>query len=206
MYLIKYFTGHLQSIFGNQIILKLALVLLPFFIRERLYQSWVTYRIDRPRGFQPTLEPRLQKAVAEHPEVYDRHLSNGDKIAHAALKVTADFLTYNGDSTDKTDPLSIWQAQSVNSTSFATFFMATTQYLLQKNGLADRYTCQQYIAERYSGNKNLCDRFKSPYGGSPFNQMRDIVAVIDLKTGEKRYFDPTIFEQTSIVDIKISHK
>lgn len=203
MDLIRYFSENLQSLFGNQLIVKLALVLLPFLMRERLYQSFVTYRIERVRGFQPKLDASLEKVVATHSEVYDRRLPTQDKIVHAALKITADLLTFNGDSTDKIDPLSIWQAETVNSTSLASFFTATTQYLLQKNGLADRYACQQYMAERRSNGKNLRDRYKSPYGGSMFNQERDIVAIIDLKTGEKRFVDPTIFEQISIVNIKV---
>jgi hypothetical protein len=203
MDLIRYFSENLQSLFGNQLIVKLALVIMPFLMRERLYQSFVTYRIERARGFQPRIEGSLEKVLATHSEVYDRHLPTRDKIVHAALKITADLLTFNGDLTDKTDPLSIWQAETVNSTGLASFFAATTQYLLQKNGLSDRYTCQQYIAERRSNGLNLRDRYKSPYGGSAFNQERDIVAIIDLKTGEKRFVDPTIFEQTSIVNIKV---
>lgn len=203
MDLIRYFSENLQSLFGNQVIVKLALVLLPFLMRERLYQSFVTYRIERARGFQPKLDASLEKVIATHSEVYDRRLPTSDKIVHAALKITADLLTFNGDSTDKTDPLSIYQAETVNSTSLASFFTATTQYLLQKNGFGERYTCQQYIAERRSNGKNLRDRYKSPYGGSGFNLERDIVAIIDLKTGEKRFVDPTIFEQTSIVNIKV---
>jgi hypothetical protein len=203
MDLIRYFSENLKSLFGNQLVVKLAMVLLPFLLRERLYQSFVTYRIERARGFQPRLDASLEKVIATHSEVYDRRLPTSDKIVHAALKITADVLAFNGDSTDKTDPLSIWQAQTVNSTSLASFFTATAQYLLQKNGLSDRYTCQQYISERRSNGLNLRDRYKSPYGGSAFNQERDIVAIIDLKTGEKRFVDPTIFEQTSIVNIKV---
>jgi hypothetical protein len=203
MILTRYISESLESVFGKLPIIKLTLVILPFLMRERLYQSFVTYRIERARGFQPRLGADLEKVIATHSEVYDRRLPTRDKIVHAALKITADLLTFNGDSTDKTDPLSIYQAETVNSTSLASFFTATTQYLLQKNGLSDHYTCQQYIAERRSNGKNLRDRYKSPYGGSMFNLERDIVAIIDLKTGEKRFVDPTIFEQTSIVNIKV---
>jgi hypothetical protein len=203
MDLIKYFTGNIRSILGNQMIVKLVLILSPFFFRESIYNSFVTYRVERQRGFLPTLDPRVEKAILEHPEVYDRRLPNRDKIIHAALKVTADFLNFDGDLPDKTDPLSIWQAETVNSTSFATFYTATTQFLLQKNGLSSRYICQQYVAERRQNGKNLHDRYLSPYGTSPFKSERDIVAILDLKTGEKRFVDPTIFEQISIINIKV---
>ena len=203
MILTRYVFGNLERLFGNLPILRLTFLILPFLMRERLYQSFVTYRIERARGFQPKLNAGLEKVIATHTEVYERRLPTSDKITHAALKITADLLTFNGDSTDKTDPLSIFQAETVNSTSLTSFFTATMQYLLQKNGLSDRYACQQYTAERRSNGKNLHDRYKSPYGGSVFNQERDIVAIIDLKTGEKRFVDPTIFEQMSIVNIKV---
>ena len=203
MDLFRYFSDALRSLFGNQLVVKLAILFLPFLLREKLYQSVVTYRIERMRGFQPTLTPVIEQAILAHREVFDRKLDSKDKIIHAALKVTADFLTFNGDSTDKIDPLSIYQSEAVNSTSFAAFFSATTQYLLQKNNLSDQYICQQYMAKRLQNGINLSDRYRSPYGGSSFKSERDIVALIDRKTGEKYFVDPTLFEQTSIVSIHV---
>ena len=183
--------------------MKLAILILPFLLREKLYQSVVTYRIERMRGFQPTLTPEIERAILEHREVFDRKLNSEDKIIHAALKVTADLLTFNGDSTDQIDPLSIYQSEAVNSTSFAAFFSATAQYLFLKNNLSDQYICQQYIAKRMQNGVNLSDRYRSPYGGSSFKSERDIVAIIDRKTGEKYFVDPTLFEQTSIISIHV---
>lgn len=202
MDLFRYFSDALRSLFWNQLIVKFAILFLPFLLREKLYQSVVTYRIERLRGFQPRLTPAIERAILTHREVFDRKLDNKDKIIHAALKVTADFLTFNGDSTDQIDPLSIYQSEAVNSTSFAAFFSATTQYLLQKNNLSDRYICQQYLAKRLQNGVNLSDRYRSPYGSS-FKPERDIIAIIDLKTGEKYFVDPTLFEQTSIVSIRV---
>ena len=202
MDLFRYFSDALRSLFGNQLVVKLAILFLPFLLREKLYQSVVTYRIERMRGFQPTLTPAIERAILAHREVFDRKLNSQDKIIHAALKVTADFLTFNGDSTDQIDPLSIYQSEAVNSTSFAAFFSATTQYLLLKNNLSDRYMCQQYLAKRMQNGVNLSDRYRSPYGSS-FKPERDIVAIIDRRTGEKCFVDPTLFEQTSIVSIHV---
>jgi hypothetical protein len=203
MDLIKYFSKYIRSIFGNKILILLAIVLCPLFYRDRIYQSVVTYRIERQRGFAPTLEPSLEKRIAGHHEVHDRHFKTREKIIHVALKVTADFLNFDGEKNDFKDPISIYNAETVNSASFATFFMATAQFLIQKNGLSDRFICQQYIAERRQNGTNLHDRYVSPYGNSPFNAERDIVSVLDLKTGEKRFVDPTIFEQWSIINIKV---
>ena len=204
MNLIKYFTDTLSNFFGNKIILKAAFILSPILFRESIYNSFVTYRIERQRGFLPTVDPLLEKAILAHHEVNDRRLRNRDAIIHSALKITADLLTFDGDLTDKNDPLSILQAGTVNSTSFAAFFMATAQYLIQKNGLTDRYICLQYVAQRRQNGRNLHDRYLSPYSGkSPFNNERDIVAILDLKTGEKRFVDPTIFEQISIARINV---
>ncbi len=203
MNLFRYFTQTLKSTLGNHIIVKSALVLTPFFLRENLYKSFITYRIDRQRGYMPTLDAKLERLISEHHEVRDRNLSNREQIIHAALKVTADFLDYDGDKDDQKDPLSIWRAETVNSTNFATFFSLTTQYLFQKNGLSNRYICQQFVAERCQNGKNIHDRYLSPYGNSPFKSQRDIVSILDTKTGEKRFIDPTIFEQLSIINIEV---
>jgi hypothetical protein len=203
MDLIKYFTENLKSIFGNQIVVKAALLLCPLFFRESVYKSFVTYRIERQRGFLPTLDPTVENRILEHYEVYDRRLKNRDAIIHSALRITADILAFDGEQSDKTEPLSIMQTGTVNSTSFAAFFTATAQYLIQKNGLSSRYICQQFVAERLQNGTNLHDRYLSPYGNSPFKSERDIVAILDLKTGEKRFVDPVIFEQFSIINIKV---
>jgi hypothetical protein len=199
----KYFRNHIRNLLGNKIILKCVIVLSPFFLRESLYKSVVTYRIERQRGFVPTLDPRIEQEIAKHHEVFERHLLNRDKVIHAALKVTADFLNFDGDVNDKKDPLSIWQSETVNSVDFAAFFVMTTQYLFQQNGLTNRYSCQQFVAQRRQNGVNLHDRYLSPYGTSPFKSERDIVAIVDLKTGEKRFVDPTIFEQLSIINIVV---
>ena len=203
MDLFKYFSEALRSLLGNGLVIKLAVLFLPFLLREKLYQSVITYRIERLRGFQPTLTPVVEQAILAHREVFDRKLDSKDKIIYAALKITADLLTFDGDSTDPIAPLSIYQSETVNSTSFAAFFSATLQYLLVKNKLSDRYTCQQYLAQRRQNGVNLSDRYRSPYGGSAFKSERDIVAIIDRKTGEKHFVDPTLFEQTSIVGIHV---
>ena len=203
MHLFKSFTDFIQSIFGNQLVVKIALVFSPFFFRAQLYQSWVSYRVERARGFQLKLDPRMEKAISEHPEVYDRWLTTPDKIANAALKITADFLTFDSEDATKTDPLSIGQAEAVNGTNLAAFYTMTAQYLIQKNGVANRYTCQQYVAQRRHDGTSLHDLYISPYGTSPFNLERDIVAIIDLKTGEKRFVDPTLYEQASITKITV---
>jgi hypothetical protein len=188
---------------NNQFVVKAALILSPIFFRESIYKSVITYRIERQRGFLPTMDAALENRILAHYEVKDRSLLSRDAVIHSALKITADVLTFDGNLTDKTDPLSIWQAETVNSTGFATFFTAVAQYLIQKNGLSSRYICQQYVSERRQNGTNLHDRYLSPYGNSPFNNQRDIVAILDLKTGEKRFVDPTIFEQFSIINIQV---
>jgi hypothetical protein len=204
MNFIRYFTYNLKSILGNHIFIKMAIVLSPIFLRQKLYQSVVTYRIERPRGFMQQLDPTFVKILSEHSENFDRRFKNGDKVIHAALRITVDLLNVDDEKADNPDPLSILQSRTVNSTDFATFFRATTELLLHKNGLDKRYSCQQYIAERRQNGTNLHDRYVSPYTGkSAFKSERDIVAIIDRQTGEKRFVDPTIYEQFHIINIDV---
>jgi hypothetical protein len=197
MNLFKYFLA-------NKLLVRAAFFLSPFFCRELIFQSVISYRIERQRGFSPTLDPTLENKIAAHHEVNDRRLNNRDKVVHAALKITADYLTYDGEQKDDTDPLSISRAESVNSTSFAVFFAATTQFLLQKNGLDKRYVCKQYVASRRQNGINIHDRYLSPYdGNSPFKNECDIVGIIDLQTGAKRFVDPVLYENANMVKIRV---
>jgi hypothetical protein len=189
---------------GTKLLIRAAILLAPLFCREQIFQSVISYRIERMRGFSPTLDPTLENQIATHHEVNDRQLNNRDRIVHAALKITADFLEYNAEEKDDTDPLSISRAETANSTSFAAFFTATTQYLLQKNGLDKRYACQQFVASRRQNGVNIHDRYLSPYdGNSPFKSECDIVAIVDLQTGAKRFVDPVMFEKASMVKIRV---
>jgi hypothetical protein len=197
MNLLRYFRG-------NKLLLRLALLLSPFFCRELIFKSVISYRIERQRGFSPTLDPSLQNQIAAHNEVNDRRLNNRDKVMHAALKITADYLEYDGEQKDDADPLSISRAAAVNSTSFSAFFVATAQFLLQQNGLDKRYVCKQFVASRRQNGVNIHDRYLSPYdGNSPFKSECDIVGIIDLQTGSKRFVDPVLFEKASMVKIRV---
>ncbi|MDZ7876593.1 MAG: hypothetical protein U5L45_02935 [Saprospiraceae bacterium] len=184
-----------------------AMVLSPFFCRELIFQSVISYRIERERGFSPTLNSTLENQIAAHYEVNDRRLNNGDRIAYAALKITADYLDYDSEQKNDTDPLSIVRTKTVNSTSFAAFYAATAQFLLQKNGLDKRYVCKQYVASRRQNGVNIHDRYLSPYdGNSPFKSTCDIVGIIDLKTGSKRFVDPVLFEKASMAKIRVDEE
>jgi hypothetical protein len=188
----------------NKVLIRAALFLSPFFCRELIFKSIVSYRIERQRGFSPTLDASLENQIAGHHEVNDRRLNSRDKVIHAALKITADFLEYNSEQKDDTDPLSIMRTESVNSTSFAAFFGATTHYLLQQNGLDKRYVCRQFVASRRQNGVNIHDRYLSPYdGNSPFKSECDIVGIMDLQTGAVRYVDPVMFEKASMVRIRV---
>jgi hypothetical protein len=194
----------IKYIAGNKLLVRAAILLSPFFLREHIFQSAISYRIERPRGFSPTLDPTLENQIAAHHEVNDRRLNNRDKVVHAALKITADYLEYDDEKKDDTDPLSISRVGTVNSTSFSVFFAATTQFLLRKNGLDKRYVCKQFVASRRQNGVNLHDRYLSPYNGqSPFKSECDIVGIIDLQTGAKRFVDPVLFEKASMVRIRV---
>ena len=181
------------------------IVIVCLLVRQSIYHSSVEYRVGLERMTDTVMDANFEGFILRHPDVYDRRLSNIDKIIHVSLKVTADALTFNGEPTLKIDPLSILQLRETNSEGYAVFFKTVCLYLLKRYHFSDSYTCRQYIAERTRHGMNLQDAIQGMGGGSPFNRNRDIVAITNNLTGENHFVDPVIYEQFNIVDIHVSN-
>ncbi|MBL7814516.1 MAG: hypothetical protein JNL70_05875 [Saprospiraceae bacterium] len=187
----------------NRRLLIFCLVVIPFLGRQSLYGVFVQYRVGQERVTDTQLDAPFERYILTHPDVYDRRFNDVNKIIHIALKVTADALSLKDDPSVKTAPLSTWRSGETNSEGFAAFFNTTCTYLIHRFRMDDQYQCHQFIAERMRGGMNLADAIQSPYDGkSPFNKTRDIVGIVDVKTRQARYVDPTIYEQAGIVDIQ----
>ncbi len=189
----------------NRRISLLIIVIVCLLVRQSIYHSSVEYRVGQERVTDTIMDANFERFILRHPDVYDRRLSDIDKIIHISLKVTADALTFNGEPTLKTDPLIILQLRETNSEGYATFFKTVCTYLIKRYHFSNTYTCRQYIAERTRHGMNLQDAIQGLGGGSPFNRNRDIVAITNKLTGENRFVDPVIYEQFNIVDIHVSN-
>jgi hypothetical protein len=193
-----------QNLLGSRFLI-LVLMGLPFFFRQNVYSFVITYRVGQERLADTQLDAYFERYILTHPDVFDRSFDNIDKIIHVSLKITADALTFKGESTLKTDPLSTLRLGETNSEGYAAFFNAVCSYLIKRFHLASQYECRQYIAERLKNGVNLHDAVQSPYdGSSPFNKNRDIVAIVDSQTGERVFVDPTIYDQFNIVYINVA--
>ncbi len=186
-------------------ILILILLILGFLFRQNIYRSSIVYRIGQERISDTLLDAQFERYILTHPDVYDRQFNSIDKIIHVSLKVTSDALTFNGEPTLKTDLLSILKQGETNSEGFAAFYKTVCTYLIKRYHFSKTYSCSQFIAERTRNGVNLQDAIKTPAGGSLFNRNRDVIAITNLQTGERRFVDPVIFEQYNIVDINVSN-
>lgn len=206
MTIFKHFYKRNQNFLRNRFVI-LFLLSSPILFRQGLYRAIITYRIKQERVADTQMDAQLERYILTHPDVYDRQFDDIDKIIHISLKITADALTFKGESNLKTDPLSTLRLGETNSEGFATFFNAVCNYLIRRYHFSGDYTCQQFISERLKNGKNLQDAFPSPYGGqglgTAFNKTRDVVGILEKATGNYKYVDPTIFEQVNIVDIHV---
>ncbi len=187
-------------------ILILVVLIMCFLFRQNIYRSSVVYRIGSERVTDTLLDAHFERFILTHPDVYDRQFNNIDKIIHVSLKVTADALTFKSEPTLKTDPLRILKMGEANSEGYAAFFKAVCTYLMKRYRFSESYDCSQFIAERTRNGVNLQDAIHSLGGGSPFNKNRDILAITNTRTGERRFVDPVIYEQFNIVEINVSNE
>ena len=85
----------------------LIIVIVGLLVRQSIYHSSIGYRIGQERVTDTAIDADFERFILKHPDVYDRRLTDIDKIIHVSLKVTADVLTFNSEPTLKTAPLSI---------------------------------------------------------------------------------------------------
>ena len=187
-------------------ILILVILIICFLFRQNIYRSSVVYRVVQERIADTLIDAYFERFILTHPGVYDRKFNNIDNIIHVSLKVTADALNFKGEPTLKTDPHSILRVGEANSEGYASFFKVVCTYLIKRYHFSGTYTCNQFIAERTRNGINLQDAIHTPTGGSLFNRNRDIIAIMNLQTGERRFVDPVIYEQFNIVDIIVTNE
>ncbi len=199
----KYSNNSTDGLPDRRLIL-LFILILCFLFRQSIYRSSVVYRIGQERLTDTLMDANFERFILTHPDVYDRHFNNIDKIIHVSLKVTSDILTFKGEPTIKTDPLSTLRLGEANSEGYAAFFKTVCTYLIKRFHFSEAYSCRQFIAERTKDGVNLQDAIHTLGGGSPFNKNRDILAITNIRTGERRFVDPVIYEQFNIVDINVS--
>ena len=185
----------------------IALILLHYMFRQGIYRSIITYRVKQERIADTQLDAQFERYILTHPDIYDRQFDDVDKIIHVSLKLTAEVLSFKGESGLKTGPLSTFRIGETISEGYAAFFNAVCTYLIRRYHFSDQYICKQYVAERMKGGINLQNAFQSPYGdsgvGAAFNKTRDVVGILETATGQYRYIDPVIYEQSYIVDINV---
>ncbi len=201
----KNFNKNTSSLPDRRILI-LVILILCFLFRQNIYRSSIVYQVGVERMTDTLLDAHFERFILTHPDVYDRQFNSIDKIIHVSLKVTADALTFKGEPTLKTDPLSILKLGETNSEGFAAFFKAVCTYLMKRYHFSESYDCSQFIAERTRNGINLQDAIHTPTGGSLFNRNRDIIAITNVQTGERRFVDPVIYEQFNIVDIIVSNE
>ncbi len=201
----KNFNKNNQNLPDRRFLILIILVLC-LLSRQNIYRSSVVYRVVQERIADTLIDAYFERFILTHPDVYDRQFNNIDKIIHVSLKVTADALSFKGEPALKTDPLSILKLGEANSEGYAAFFNVVCSYLIRRYRFSNAYICRQYIAERTRNGVNLQDAIHTLGGGSPFNKNRDILAITNTLTGERRFVDPVIYEQFNIVDISLSNE
>ena len=190
----------------NRRIFLVIILIICCLCRQSIYHASIVYRIGQERLTDTLMDANFERFILRHPDVYDRYFNNIDKIIHVSLKVTADALSFKGELTTKTHPLSTLNLGEANSEGYAAFFKTVCTYLIRRYHFSDTYICRQYIAERTKNGENLQDAIHTLSGSSPFNKYRDVLAIINVRTGERKFVDPVIYDQFNIVGINVSNE
>ena len=168
----------------------LVLTVIGVLFRGWFYRHLVTYRSIGTR----TNYSAKNKVLINYIDANSRQQNSQDvkPIIELALSLTARKLNFTAGK-NNIDPNKLITSKAAHCVGYATFFAATCNYLLQKEGLANNWTAKPQIGQLYLLGENV-----HKYVNSPFFKDHDFVTIENQSTGEIFAVDPTVNDYLAI--------
>ena len=168
----------------HSLLVLIGLIVLLWLVRGSVYRKVVRYEV---------LRVRTVPVVAWKVDGSGSSTAFGiDEVISSALDSTADRLHFTTDRSSN-DPLKLPAGSGANCIGYAAVFRSVFQGLAQREGLSERYSHDQVVAQLYMGKYNVHELFSSP-----FWKDHDIVRITDKNTGDHVYVDPTLYDAVGI--------
>jgi hypothetical protein len=175
-----------------------VLLLFGLLFRGSLYRLFFNYQIIGHRTTYVATNKELtdyidNKTVSFKP-------SNINDIIEISLRLTSNRLTFREAKNDS-DPNQLIRTKYAHCVGYSAFFSATCNYLLNKFGFADNW-----ISEPLIGQINFCGTNIHQFFKSSFFKDHDFNRIINKKTGEVYFVDPTINDYLFIDYVKVKQE
>lgn len=179
----------------NTLLVLIFLLFLVIIFRERLYQTFITYKFIGTRTNYTTVNKNLidllnQSEIKEpNPKIND--------IISKSLIITSRHLHFTSGK-NEIDPNKLINTKSAHCVGYATFYSTVCNHLLEKHNLKSEWSASPQIGLLFFIGINLHDYFKSP-----FYKDHDFVIIENKNTGERFGVDPSMNDYLKIKYIKI---
>ena len=168
----------------HSLLVLIGLLVLLWLVRGAIYRKVVHYEVLRVRTV-PVVVLKIDGPGSAT-------TTGIDELISSALDSTADRLHFTTDRSSN-DPLELPAGSGANCIGYAAVFHSVFQGLAQREGLSERYSHDQVVAQLHIGEHNLHNAFSSP-----FWKDHDIVRITDKNTGDHVYVDPTLYDAIGI--------
>ena len=168
----------------------LLLIAAGLLFRGWLYRHLVAYKSVGLRADYAVKSKELTNYINAGNEV--QRQPSATEIARQSLALTSNKLRFTAGKNDK-DPNKLIKSKKSHCVGYASFFAATCNYLLHKNGLDTTWKATPRIGQLYFLGTNV-----HQYFSSPFFKDHDFVTVENKETGQTLAVDPTVDDYLAI--------
>lgn len=152
--------------------------------RGVLYRQFFSYKTIGHR----TIYKATDKELTDFIDSKTTSLKPDDinDIIQLSLQLTSERLTFREAKNDN-DPNKLIRTKNAHCIGYSAFFSATCNYLIDKYGLADKWTSEPLVGQIYFYKTNIHQFFNSS-----FFKDHDFNSITNRQTGEKYFVDPTV--------------
>jgi len=147
------------------------------------YRSSVNYSKVTVRNHITLTDKGLIKEIERQT---DGKILSIDEIIKLSNKITSESLSFTFDKVSN-NPNTVYELKKANCVGYAALFSAVGNYIIRKQNQTDKYVINHVVGELDFLGFKLHGLFNDP-----FYKTHDFNEIIDKKTGEKKYIDPSL--------------
>lgn len=154
-----------------------------------LYRNLITYtKIGSRKNYKITNEKIIQN-IEEY--IKDKELTIDD-IIEISNKITSEKLKFATKKTSN-NPNINFEIKKADCIGYSSLFNTVGNYILQQQNLSETYEFKHVVGKMKFLGYDIHNMFKKP-----FFKYHDYNEVVNKKTGEKQYTDPSLYDYTWI--------
>lgn len=159
------------------------------------WKGHLSYSVLKERPNNALNNDSLKKIIDNHPE------QNIDSLTDFILEMTKRQLTFSFGKCSS-NPHELVKSKKANCVGYAAFFNSLMQYALEKNNLAEEYTCHHFVGKIFYNGTNV----NALFDNDPFFKDHDFNLIYKFDQSYEIAVDPSLYEYLGIRRVAIKNK